>query len=634
MSVNAHNSEGTGIDHGIAGHAPVTQMAMALGALAAVAGHIGAVMLIAEIVLLSAAVFFRYVLHAPLVWSDELAELILIWQAMLGSVVAFHAGQHLKLDFLAKMLPRAGRAYLETLCLILIVLISAPLAYFAFKEAHANLGLLTPALEISPAWRMSALVVGLALIALLAAGSLIDKIAEWAWGPTIAAFGTMAVVLIAAWLLRNAFLDLGNYNLLIFFLGLGGICIAIGVPIAFCFAIAATAYVLFAAYAPLEIVPARMETGMAHILLLSAPLFIVLGSMLVISGMANNMVKLLVALIGHVKGGLSYALVGAMALVSGISGSKAADMAAIAPVLMPEMRKRGAQDGEIVGLLAASCAMSETIPPSLILIMTGAVTGVSIGALFAAGWYAALALAFLLCVLSRFRAMKSGDVPTERASWRTVRKLAVVAVPVLVLPFLIRGAVVEGIATATEVATIGIAYILVLTLVIERRFDWKKLYVSMKDASTLTGVIFIILAAANAMAWGFVQSGFSDTLADMAERLPGGAYGFLLISIMVFMVLGSVLEGIPAVVLFGPLLFPVAGNFGLSEVHFALIAVMAMGLGLFAPPFGVGFYTACAICGVEPVAVMKAIWSYLGVILVGIIIIALGPVLAAHIGLM
>ena len=603
-----------------------------IDATAALASHASAILLICEIILLSAAVFFRYVLRTPLIWSDELAELLLIWQAMLGSVVAFHLGQHLRLEVLYETLSSRGKEILDVLCLILMILICAPLAFYAFEEVLLNWDLVTPALAISPSWRIGALFVGLALIAVLAAGQLTIKVADGNSRAFVSVLAAVVMTALAVFLLRDVFVGLGNINLIIFFIGLGGACILIGLPIAFCFGIAAMAYVIFGTYAPLSIVPARMETGMAHILLLSVPLFIALGSMLVISGMADNMVKLLVSLVGHIRGGLSYVLVGGIALVSGISGSKAADMAAVAPVLVPEMRKRGAKDGEIVGLMAASCAMSETIPPSLILIMTGAVTGISIGALFNVGWYPALVLAAILCVMSYWRAAKSGESRSEKASWGTRRKLAAVAVPVLILPFIIRTAVVEGVATATEVATVGIAYILVLALIIDRRFNWRRCYSSFRDASVLTGVIFIILATANAMAWGFVQSGFSSVLTSVAESLPGGAYGFFLLSIVVFMILGSILEGIPAIVLLGPLLFPVAHSLGISEIHYALVAVLAMGVGLFAPPFGVGFYTACAICQVQPTVVMRAIWPYVGVLFFGIVLVAVVPVLLGLVG--
>jgi tripartite ATP-independent transporter DctM subunit len=592
------------------------------GWVVAVAENAGAVLLIAEIILLSAAVFCRYVLSAPLIWSDELAEIVIIWQAMLGAVVAFHKKQHLSLTVLVRHVGPRTRELLETVCTVLAVLVCAPLAYFAFLHARADFDLLTPALEVSPAWRTGALVVGLALIALLGCGYLASRLR--ANGSVWVSLGIVGAAALGLYLLRGQFAGLGSANLLIHFVGLGGLCMLIGLPIAFAFGIGAMSYVLLATSSPLGIIPARMETGMAHILLLSVPLFIALGAMLDVAGMARRMVEFLAALLGHVKAGLSYVLVGGMVLVSGISGSKAADMAAIAPVLLPEMRRRGSKDGEMIALLAASSAMSETIPPSLILIMTGAVTGVSIGALFTAGWVPALILAAIVCVVARVRSSKS-EMRAVKANSKTVAKLGLAAAPVLILPFVIRGAVVEGIATATEVATIGIAYVLIVTLALERRFDWKRFYVALKDASSLTGTIFIILATANAMAWGFIQSGFTSTLSGIAGSMPGGAYGFLFVSVVIFVVLGSILEGIPAVVLLGPLLFPIAKSLGISEVHYAIVAVMAMGLGLFAPPFGVGFYTACAIGRVDPTDAVKSIWPYLGVLFVGVLLVACIP---------
>lgn len=607
-------------------HAPTVQDEKSASAwtgwVVAFAENAGAILLISEILLLSVAVFCRYVLSAPLIWSDELAEIIIIWQAMLGAVVAFHRKQHLSLTVLVRHVQPRTRELLETLCTVLVILACAPLAYYAFLHARADFDLVTPALEVSPAWRTGALVVGLALVALLGCGYLASRlranIGVWT------SLGIVSAGLLALYLLRTQFAGLGSANLLIHFVGLGGLCMLIGLPIAFSFGIGAMSYVLLATNSPLGIVPARMEAGMAHILLLSVPLFIALGAMLDIAGMARRMVEFLAALLGHVRAGLSYVLVGGMVLVSGISGSKAADMAAIAPVLLPEMRKRGVKDGEMIALLAAASAMSETIPPSLILIMTGAVTGVSIGALFTAGWLPALLLAAIVCVVARVRSGKT-EARALKAKWNTAAKLGLLAAPVLILPFVIRGAVVEGVATATEVATIGIAYVLIVTLALYRSFDWKRFYEALKDASSLTGTIFIILATANAMAWGFIQSGFASALSGMVGSMPGGAYGFLLMSVTIFVVLGSILEGIPAVVLLGPLLFPVAKSLGISEVHYAIVAVMSMGLGLFAPPFGVGFYTACAIGRVNPAEAMRAIWPYLGVLFVCVLLVACIP---------
>ena len=363
---------------------------------------------------------------------------------------------------------------------------------------------------------------------------------------------------------------------------------------------------------------------MSHLILLAVPLFIFLGGLIEVTGMAKKMVDFLAGLIGHVKGGMSYVLLGAMVLVSGISGAKAADMAAVAPVLFPEMKARGASPGELVALLSASGAMSETIPPSLVLITIGSVTGVSIAALFTGGLVPALVLALALACVARWRARD--QVATARgASWPTVARLFAVALPGLALPFIIRAAVIEGIATATEVSTIGVVYALVIGIVFYRRCPPRALAKLLVDTASLSGAILLIIGTATAMAWALTQSGFSNALAQAMGSLPGGRASFVAISILAFVVLGSVLEGIPAIVLFGPLLFPIAHLVGVNEVHYAMIVVLAMGVGLFAPPFGVGYYAACAIGRVEPAAGMKPIVGYLVALLIGLAVVACVP---------
>jgi tripartite ATP-independent transporter DctM subunit len=366
-----------------------------------------------------------------------------------------------------------------------------------------------------------------------------------------------------------------------------------------------------------------MDEGMSSLVLLAVPLFVFLGLLIDMTGMARAMVAFLAGLLGHVRGGLYYVLLGAMYLVSGISGSKAADMAAVAPVLFPEMKRRGSNDGEMVSILSASGAMSETIPPSLVLITIGSVTGVSIAALFTGGLLPGLVLAIALGGVAWWRSRD--EAVGERASGREIRRTFLVALPSLLLPFVIRSAVVEGVATATEVSTIGIAYATVCGLVIYRQFDWKKLYPMLLDTACLSGAILLIIGTATGMAWALTQSGFSRQLAQAMASVPGGSFGFLMISIAAFVVLGSVLEGIPAIVLFGPLLFPIAKAAHVHEVHYAMVVILAMGIGLFAPPLGVGYYAACAISQVSPDSGMKRIWPYLGALLVGLVAVAAIP---------
>ena len=350
-----------------------------------------------------------------------------------------------------------------------------------------------------------------------------------------------------------------------------------------------------------------------------------LGLLIEMTGMARAMVGFLASLLGHVRGGLHYVLVGAMYLVSGISGSKAADMAAVAPVLLPEMTARGAKPGDLVALLAATGAQTETIPPSLVLITIGSVTGVSIAALFTGGLLPGVVLAIMLCAVVRWRYRDEDLSHVVKARPRDVGRAFLIAMPALALPFVIRAAVIEGVATATEVSTIGIVYSMLAGLLIYRRFDWHRLYPMLTETAALSGAILLIIGAATGMAWALTQSGFSAALARFMTGLPGGAPMFLLVTVVAFIILGSVLEGIPAIVLFGPLLFPIARQIGVHEVHYAMVVILAMGIGLFAPPFGVGYYAACAISRVHPDAGMKPIVGYMVALLIGTIVVAAIP---------
>jgi len=145
------------------------------------------------------------------------------------------------------------------------------------------------------------------------------------------------------------------------------------------------------------------------------------------------------------------------------------------------------------------------------------------------------------------------------------------------------------------------------------------------DTAALSGAILLIIGAATGMAWALTQSGFSGDLARVMAGLPGGAIGFMAVSIVAFVVLGSVLEGIPAIVLFGPLLFPIARQVGIHEVHYSMVVILAMGIGLFAPPFGVGYYAACAISRIHPDEGMRPIVGYILALILGLLVVAAVP---------
>jgi tripartite ATP-independent transporter DctM subunit len=588
-----------------------------------------AALVAAEIVILLAGVLARYAFGRPLVWSDELASILFLWLAMLGAVIALRRDEHMRMTAVVGMLPPARRAILDAFAtgaaLAFLLLIVWPASEYAREEMFIT----TPALEITNAWRAAALPVGTALMAMFALLRLtrLTPTLPRKRGREGRGYALIAIAALVAlfWAASPIFQQLGNLNLLVFFVGVVAATVFAGVPIAFAFGLAILGYLALTTQTPLTVLIGRMDEGMSHLILLAVPLFVFLGLLIEMTGMARAMVAFLASLLGHVSGGLHYVLVAGMYLVSGISGSKAADMAAIAPVLFPEMKERGARPGDLVALLSATGAQTETVPPSLVLITIGSVTGVSIAALFAGGLLPALVLAVLLCavVWKRNHGEQRGAV--ARVGGREIGRAFLVALPALALPFLIRTAVVEGVATATEVSTIGIAYSALAGLLLYRRFDWTALKPMLVATASLSGAILLIIGTATAMAWGLTQSGFSRSLAAAMTGLPGGAITFMFASIAAFVVLGSVLEGIPAIVLFGPLLFPIARAVGIHEVHYAMVVTLAMGIGLFAPPFGVGYYAACAIGRVDPADGIRPIWGYMLALIVGTTVVAAVP---------
>jgi tripartite ATP-independent transporter DctM subunit len=582
---------------------------------------VASLLIVAEVIVLLLGILGR-LSGIVLGWTDELASLLFLWLAMLGAVVALRRGKHMRMTAFVNKAGTAAREYLDAIALVGGFAVLLCLLEPAFEYASEEAFITTPALQIQNSWGAAAMPVGIGLMIVI---SLFRLFALHNVKSVGGALVGVALAAVGFYSLRPYLHELGNYNLLIFFAGCLSVTVLSGIPIAFSFGLATLGYVACGTDTPVLVLIGRMDEGMSQIILLAVPLFVFLGLLIEMTGMARAMVVFLASLLGHIRGGLSYVLIGAMYLVSGISGSKAADMAAVAPILFPEMLRRGAKPGDLVALLAATGAQTETVPPSLVLITIGSATGVSIAGLFTGGMLPGVVLAAMLCFVVWYRYRHEDMSKVRRATLGDIGKAFRIGLPALVLPFVIRIAVVRGIATATEVSTLAIVYSMFVGILIYRQFDWKQLGPMLIDTASLSGAILLIIGCATGMAWSLTQSGFSTSLAEMMIGLPGGSYTFLAASIIAFVILGSVLEGIPAVVLFGPLLFPIAGKVGINEIHYAMVVVLAMGIGLFAPPFGVGYYTTCVIGRVSPDLGIRPIVGYLTSALVGIVIVALFP---------
>lgn len=583
---------------------------------------VSAILLAEIVIMLLIGVVSRYAFSLPIVWIDEVVSISFLWLAMLGTAIAMHRNEHLRLTLFLQMMPARVRGLVHAIALALIAAFLIALIHPAIEYAQEEWFVTSPALNIPNSFRVSALAFG--ILAML--GVLLAYAAQTVNRTNLIAAIAIVVILTAiCWTFSAQLTQLGLYNTLLFLVVLVALCLVAGVPIAFCFGLGALSYLAFSTTVPLMVIIGRMDEGMSSLILVSVPIFVLLGCVLDATGMGKAIVDFLASLLGHIKAGMSYVLLGSLFIVSGISGSKVSDMATIAPALFPEMKRRGHQPKEMIALLATGAAMADTVPPSIVLIVLGSVAGVSIAGLFQSGVVIAGVLLLALVILARWKARHEMMENVQRPKLTIIWKSLLIAGPALVLPFLIRSAVGGGVATATEVSTIAVLYAMIIGQVLYGGIGWRKVYGMLVETAALSGAILLILGTASGMAWAITQSGVVQSLSQFLTTLPGGVAAFMFVTILVFLILGCLLEGLPAILILAPIMFPIAKKLGIHDIHYSMVVVTAMNIGLMMPPIGVGFYVACRIGDESPDKVMAAIWPYIVALIIGLIAIAAVP---------
>jgi tripartite ATP-independent transporter DctM subunit len=318
-----------------------------------------------------------------------------------------------------------------------------------------------------------------------------------------------------------------------------------------------------------------------------------------------------------------------MVIFSGISGSKMADVAAVGSVLIPAARRARQNPGGAVALLAASAVMAETIPPCINLIILGFVANLSIGGLFMAGLLPAGLMALALIAVA---ILFGGDARFPEAVEEAKTPLAKLwggAAVTLGLLAIIFGGFRSGIATATEISSFAAFYALLVGGLAFRELGPHAAARSFVQAATRAGLVLFIVAAAQSLSFVLTLQQIPQALAQAMIALSqlGGAWLFLPLSILILIVMGSVLEGAAALIIFAPLLLPVAMDIGIGGLHYGVVLVIAMGIGLFAPPLGLGLYGACLIGEVPIEVTVKPMLGYLGLLLACLLVIAFVPAL-------
>lgn len=582
---------------------------------------VAAVLLALDLVVVMLSVLNRYLLNSPLEWSDDVARGLMVALSFFGAAGALARGENVGVSFFIDRAPAALRRKVEAVGALLVLAATTAVAVTAIELGNYTSGQTTGSglpLELT-FYPMGGGAVCMALFAF-------DHARRRRFADLIAA----AIFLGALFGLWYAWSTLSPETVpgsgVLMACGFV-LCLVGGVPIGFALALSALLYIGVEGNLPGVIFAQQMARGIDNFVLLAIPFFILVGYLMEANGMSVRLIALLERLVGRMRGGLNVVMVLAMVIFSGISGSKMADVAAVGSVLIPAARRSRQNPGNAVALLAASAVMAETIPPCINLIILGFVANLSIGGLFMAGLLPAALMAAALIAVAIIFGKNVARTDLGAAPRTPAGQLWGGAVITLGLIAIIFGGFRSGFATATEISAFAALYALVVGGLVFRELGTRAAARSFVNAATRSGLVLFIVASAQALAFVLTLQQVPHALAEMMIGLSqtSGVWLFMLLSIAILIVMGSVLEGAAALIIFGPLLVPVAAQLGIAPLHYGVILVIAMGIGLFAPPLGLGLYGACLIGGVPIEVTVRPMLGYLGLLLLCLLVIAFVP---------
>jgi C4-dicarboxylate transporter DctM subunit len=580
-------------------------------------------LVVAQALVVGLQVVGRHVLRQPIPWTEEIARLLLVWLMCVGGISALREGEHPRVTALVRLLPHRRRQAVDRGLRLVLIAFFVWLIVPAWRLTIASARERLPASGLSGAAISAILPVSLVLMSL----TLLQQIRRdghaawqdrsqqlWALGAAGVAIASVLVPLVAGvapiGILVSGFL----------------VTAALGVPLAFTLALTSLTYLLGIGGVSLIIIPIKLLGGVDSFVLLAIPLFIVAGALMESGGISERIVDFAMAIVGRVRGGLAMVAVVAEILFSGISGSTAADVSAISSLLVPSMRKAGYSGPEAVSVVAAASAMGILVPPCLTMVVLGSLVNLSIVTLFLAGFVPAFILAAVLLALIALRARRQAWPISSRVTRADLLRSARRAVVPLGLPVILFGGIFSGATTVTEAALVAVVYALVAGMFIGGiRPD--ELAGQLARSGNVTATTLWVLAAASAFAWILVREWVPQMLGDWIGGVGAGRAGVLAMTVVLFIVVGALLEGLPALLIFGPILFPISRVVGIDPVHYGIVIVAAMGVAFFLPPVGVGLSIAAGIARVDIDEVSRTYVPYLVALLVGLALIALFPAL-------
>lgn len=584
---------------------------------------VATLLLAANLCIVFVSVLFRYVLHAPFEWAEDVPRILLIALTFIGGAAALGQGQHKGIAILLDRASPRWRGVLETLGLLACITTAAVVGWFGINLGGSVAGQST-ASGLDQGWFVYPMASGALAMVVFGIRALLDRNGrDLAYAAVVLALVGAAL---AAWsvFLPGIFPSPLNLLVLVFL-----VVLAIGTPIAYALGVASICCVLAAPNIPFQILAQQASAGVDNFVLLAVPFFILTGYLMEASGLSVRLIELIQRGVGRRRGGLNLVMVISMVVFSGISGSKLADVAAVGSVLIPAARKSRQDPNDAVGLLAASAVMAEVIPPCINLIILGFVANISITGLFLAGLVPAALLALGLAFVAVVGAPRGASHVTV-SSGIAGGQLISSALACIGMVLLIFVGFRSGLATATEISAFAAFYALLVGGLLFRELTWLNLYACFVKSAVLSGLVLLIIALAQTFAFMLtiyqVPHGMAELLIGLAHQY--GSWLFFGLSLLILIIMGAVLEGAAALIIFGPLLVPVAVQLGIDPLQFGLLLVLAMGIGLFSPPLGLGLYACCSIGQVSVESTSRAIVKYIGVLLAGLVLLAAFPAIS------
>lgn len=386
----------------------------------------------------------------------------------------------------------------------------------------------------------------------------------------------------------------------------------IGIPIAFVLGLSSLYYFLFVGKIPMDMIGQKLYGGCDNFVLLAIPFFILAGELMNRSKITDALVNFAILLVGRIHGAMAQVTVVCSIFFAGITGSGVADVAALGSVLIPSMRKEGYSADYAAAITVAGSVIGPIIPPSIIMVVYAMTTGESVGALFAAGFVPGLAIGLSLMIMAYYFARRDGHPRrTERIPFKTAAVTVRKSLIALMCPIVLVGGIFSGYFTPTEAAAISCFYAMVAGVVLLRTLTFKDIVECFIKSAISSSIILIIIAMAGLFSQVMALEHLPRTVAGFILGLTQDKYTYLLLVNILLLFMGMIMETSASVILLAPILLPIAVQLGINPLHFALVMLVNLNIGLITPPVGVCLFAAAPIAGISIERISKAVFPFI-----------------------